>query len=107
MRLPNLSLHHLQTRILAAFVVVMLAVGATSLLLVHVNGSSAVRKSVTAEVVAGSRAFERLIELDALRLIEGARQLAADPAFRETRRRRTRHSGARCSRSMGGASARR
>ena len=84
MRLPSLSLHHLQTRILAAFVMVMFVVGVTSLLLVHVNGSIAVRKSVTAEVIAGSRAFERLIELDSLRLIEGTRQLAADPAFRET-----------------------
>jgi len=84
MRLPNFSLHHLQARILAAFVVVMVAVGVTSLVLIHVSGSSAAKKSVTAEVIAGSRAFERLVELDSLRLIEGTRQLAADPAFRET-----------------------
>ena len=36
------------------------------------------------EVVAGARAFERLLELDSQRLVEGARLLAADPAFRET-----------------------
>jgi diguanylate cyclase (GGDEF)-like protein len=83
-RLPNLSLQSVQTRILAAFVVVIVAVGVTSLLLVHVNGSIAIRKSVTAEVIAGARAFERLIELDAQRLAEGTRLLAADPAFRET-----------------------
>jgi diguanylate cyclase (GGDEF)-like protein len=35
-------------------------------------------------VVAGSRAFERLLELDSQRLVEGARLLAADPVFRET-----------------------
>ena len=84
MRLPNLSLHHLQTRILAGFVAVMAAVGIVSLLLVHVNGTIAVRKSVTDGVISGARAFERLIELDALRLVEGTRQLAADPSFRET-----------------------
>src|SRR4051812_29889078 len=84
MRLPNLSLHRVQTRMLAAVVLVMAAVAVGSLLLMHINGTVAVRKTVTAGVVAGSKAFERLIEVDAQRLIEGARQLAADPAFRET-----------------------
>ena len=34
--------------------------------------------------MAGARAFERLLELDSQRLIEGARLLTADPAFKET-----------------------
>ena len=84
MRLPDLSLYNLQTRLLAAFVLLMVAVGSTSLVLVHLNTTAAVRKTVGAEVVAGARAFERLLELDSQRLIEGARLLAADPAFRET-----------------------
>jgi diguanylate cyclase (GGDEF)-like protein len=84
LRLPDLSLHYIQARMLAAFVAVMVAVGVASLLLVHNNGTIATRKSVTEQVVAGSKAFERLIELDSLRLVEGTRLLAADPAFRET-----------------------
>ena len=84
MRLPDLSLHRIQTRIVAAVVIVMVAVAIASLLLVHVNGTVAVRKTVVASVGAGSKAFERLIEVDSQRLVEGARQLAADPAFRET-----------------------
>jgi hypothetical protein len=84
MRLPDLSLHNLQTRLLAAFVLLMIAVGSTSLIVVHVNTTTAVRKTVGAEVVAGARAFERLLELDSQRLVEGARLLTGDPAFRET-----------------------
>src|SRR4029453_15921957 len=84
MRLPKLSPHRLQTRILAAFVVVMAAVGVSSLLLVHVTSTSAVRKAVTDRVISGTRAFERVVELDWQRLMEGAPQLSADPAFRET-----------------------
>ena len=84
MRFPDLSLYNLQTRLLAAFVLLMIAVGSTSLVLVHVNTTAAVRKTVGDEVVAGARAFERLLELDSQRLIEGARLLTADPAFRET-----------------------
>ena len=84
MRLPDLSLYNLQTRLLAASVLLMIAVGSTSLVLVHLNTTAAVRNRVGTEVVAGARAFERLLELDSQRLVEGARLLAADPAFRET-----------------------
>jgi hypothetical protein len=73
MRLPDVSLYNLQTRLLAVVVLLMTLVGSTSLVLVHVNTTAAVRKTVGAEVVAGARAFERLLELDSLRLIEGAR----------------------------------
>jgi diguanylate cyclase (GGDEF)-like protein len=84
LRLPKLSLHHIRIRLLAAFVVVTVAIGVASLLLIHINGTIATRKGVTEQVVAGSRAFERLLELDSQRLVEGARLLAADPVFRET-----------------------
>jgi len=83
MRLPNLSLHHIQTRIVAAFVVVMVATGVASLALIHVNGTLTARKAATDQVAAGAKSFERLLELDSQRLVEGARLLAADPAFRD------------------------
>jgi diguanylate cyclase (GGDEF)-like protein len=95
MRLPNLSLsmrlpdlgfstRHIQFRILAAFVLLLVVVQGAGLLLIDFVGTASVRKALSAEVVAGSRAFERLLELDSQRLIEGARQFDADPAFRET-----------------------
>jgi diguanylate cyclase (GGDEF)-like protein len=83
MRLPQLSLHRFQTRLLLAFVLVMVAVGVTSLFLIHVTAVVAARKTVSAEVVAGARTFERLLELDSQRLIEGARLLSSDSAFKE------------------------
>jgi diguanylate cyclase (GGDEF)-like protein len=83
MRLPDLSLNRLQTRLLVPLVLLMLATGAANLALVHFNTTAAVRKSVVAEVVAGSRAFERLLETDSQRLVEGARQLTSDAAFRD------------------------
>ncbi len=61
----------------------MLAAGLANLALVHINTTAAVRKSVGAEVVAGSRAFERLLETDSQRLAEGARLLTGDTAFRD------------------------
>ena len=86
MHLPkmNLPTGHFQIRILAAFGLLMAAVSVAGLLLVDFVGTSSARKTVGTKVVAGSRAFERLLELDAQRLIEGARLLTADPAFRET-----------------------
>jgi len=84
MRLPNVSLYNLQARLLAVVVLLMVAVGVASLLFIHVNGTLAVRKTVTDGVVAGSKVFERLFEIDSQRLVEGTRLLAADAAFRET-----------------------
>ena len=84
LRLPTPSLHHIKTRILAAFVVVMVAVAVASLLLIHINGTLAAHKTTTDRVVAGAKAFERLLELDSQRLVEGTRLLAADPGLQET-----------------------
>ena len=85
MRLPklNLPLGQIQTRVLASFIVLFVAVQLAGLLLIHFSGTASVRQTASAEVVSGSKAFERLLELDSQRLIEGARLLSADPAFRE------------------------
>jgi diguanylate cyclase (GGDEF)-like protein len=84
MRLPDPFPHSIQSRILASSVLLFVAAQLAGLLLIDFVGTAAVRKSVSAEVVAGARAFERLLELDSQRLIEGAQLLTSDAAFRET-----------------------
>jgi hypothetical protein len=86
MRVPqfNLSTGRIQTRTLVAFVALLATVQLAGLLIVHLVGTASVRQAASVDVVAGSRAFERLLELDSQRLIEGARLLSADPAFLET-----------------------
>ena len=86
MKLPehNLSFGRIQTRILASFVALLVAVQVAGLASVHFMGTASVRETASAEVASGAKAFERLLELDAQRLIEGARLLSADTTFRET-----------------------
>ncbi len=81
--MPALSMRSVQVRILALFVLVIVALQVGVFVLINTLGAAAVRKNVGAEVVAGVRVFERLLELDTQRLIEGMRVLTADPAFRE------------------------
>ena len=52
-------------------------------MLVNTVGDSAARATVGVEVVAGARVFERLLEQDTQRLVQGARLMSADYAFRE------------------------
>ena len=80
----NLSFGRIQTRILVSFVALLVAVQVAGLAAVHFMGTASVRETASAEVASGSKAFERLLELDAQRLIEGARLLSADTTFRET-----------------------
>jgi diguanylate cyclase (GGDEF)-like protein len=81
--LPALSTRSVQTRIPALFVllIVVLQVGVFALL--NTLGAASVRTTIGAEVVAGARVFDRVLELDTQRTIEGMRVLTADPAFRE------------------------
>ncbi len=83
--LPSLSIpvRSLQCRIPALFVVLVAVVLAAAFVLLQTSGAAATRMAASADVVAGARAFERLMELDTQRLIEGTRLLAADAAFRE------------------------
>jgi diguanylate cyclase (GGDEF)-like protein len=73
----------LQARILALFLLLIVIVQAGSFVLVNTVGDSAARRTVGGEVVAGARVFDRLLEQDAQRLIQGARLMASDYAFRE------------------------
>ena len=79
-----MALGSLRSLILAAFVVLLVVVQLAGLAMIHFIGTASVRQAVTMDVVSGARAFERLLELDSQRLIEGARLLSADPAFLET-----------------------
>ena len=84
MRLPKFSVGQLQSRLLVSLVLLLVVVQVAGLLLINGVGTAAARKSVSNDVVAGARTFERLLELDSQRLIEGTRLLAADTAFRES-----------------------
>jgi diguanylate cyclase (GGDEF)-like protein len=74
----------LQARIIAPFVLLIVLVQVGGYLLINTVGVSAARKSVGAEVVAGTRVFDRFLEQDTDRLVQGTRLLTADYAFRET-----------------------
>ena len=81
MRLPKLLSFGLQGRILAATVMLVVGMGIAGFLVTDIGSMAAVRKAVSTDVLAGARVFERLLELDSQRLIEGARMLASDAAY--------------------------
>src|SRR6266496_6184483 len=76
-------LHSLQVRIFALFIALMVALEVGGFFLVNRIGAAAARKTVGEEVVAGARVFDRLLEQNAERLLQGARLLTADYALRE------------------------
>ncbi len=73
----------LQTRILALFLLLMLVVQTGGFVLVNTVGVAAARKSIGEELIAGTALFNRLLAQDRQRLVQGARLLSADYAFRE------------------------
>lgn len=75
--------HSLQARILALFMLLIVVVQVGGFLLINTVGRNAAGNTVGAEVVAGGRVFDRLIAQDAQRLVQGARLMSADYAFRE------------------------
>ena len=77
-----MRLRGLQSRILAMFLLVVVGVQVGAFVLVNTVGGAAARNSIGEELVAGARVFDRLLEEDTQRLVQGARVLAADPAFR-------------------------
>lgn len=81
--LPNVSARGLEARVLAVLVLLVAAVAVAAWLLVGAHGQATARAAAGADVVTGARAFERMLELDTQRVIEGARVLTVDPAFRE------------------------
>ena len=82
-RLRALPMRKLQTRILALFLLLIFVVQVGGFILINTVGGNSARSTVGAEVVAGARVFDRLLEQDAQRLVQGARLMAADYAFRE------------------------
>src|SRR5262245_58028400 len=83
MKLPRFRLARLQTRILLLFVLLMVGVQVGGFLLVNTVGMTAAHKTVGDEVLAGARVFEHLLQQDTQRLVQGARVLTLDYAFRE------------------------
>ena len=73
----------LQTRIIALFLLLMVLVQVGGFVLINTVGMAAARKTAGDELVAGARVFDRLLEQDTQRLVQGARLLSADYAFRE------------------------
>jgi hypothetical protein len=84
MAMPSIPMRSLQARILAPFVLLIILVQVGGYLLIDTVGVSAARKSVGAEVAVGVRVFDRFLEQDTQRLVQGAKLLTADYAFRET-----------------------
>jgi diguanylate cyclase (GGDEF)-like protein len=78
-----IQMRSLQSRILAAFLLLMIIVQAGSFFLINKVGGSAARKTVGEALVSGARVFDRLLEQDTRRTVQGARLMSADYAFRE------------------------
>ncbi|MEP7062018.1 MAG: EAL domain-containing protein [Betaproteobacteria bacterium] len=79
----NLLLRSLQARILALFLLLLVVVQVGGFILINNAGVAAAHKSVSAEVVAGARVFDRFLRQNTEHLVQGARLLTADYAFRE------------------------
>ena len=79
----RLARHSLQTRILALFLLLLLAVQLGGFVLINTVGVASARKTIGEELVAGAQLFNRLLDQDRQRLVQGARLLSADYAFRE------------------------
>ena len=73
----------LQARILALFLLLVVVVQIGGFVLINTAGVTAAHNSVSAEITAGAHVFERSLQQDTLRLVQGARLLTADYAFRE------------------------
>ncbi|MEP7276746.1 MAG: diguanylate cyclase, partial [Betaproteobacteria bacterium] len=78
-----MTFHRLQTRILGLFVLLVALVQLSGVLLIDTVGVSAARKTIGEELSRGARVFDRLREQDSARLVQSARLLSADYAFRE------------------------
>jgi diguanylate cyclase (GGDEF)-like protein len=77
------TIRRLQTRILALFALMTIVVQLGAIVLINTVGVGAARKTLGDELVRGARVFDRLKEQDTERLVQGARLLSADYAFRD------------------------
>ena len=79
-RMPRINL---QARILALFLALMAVMQVGGFVLVNTVGTTAARSTIGNELIAGEQVFVRSLQQEKVRLIQGARLLAADYAFRE------------------------
>jgi len=73
----------LQSQILALFLLLIVAVQVGGFILINTVGGTAARRTIGEELDAGARVFDRLLEQDTQRLVQGARLLSADYGFRD------------------------
>ena len=77
------ALRSLQSRIVALFVLLMLVVQGGGFVLINTAGVAGARKTVADELATGERVFLRVMDQSAQRLVQGARVLSSDFAFRQ------------------------
>jgi len=73
----------LQSHIIALFLVLMVGVQVGAFVLINTVGMAAARKSIGEDLVAGALVFNRLLDEDTHRLVQGARLMSSDYTFRE------------------------
>src|SRR5438876_265816 len=73
----------LQSHILALFLVLMIGVQVGGFVLINTVGMAAARKSIGEDLVAGALVFNRLLDEDTHRLVQGAHLMSSDYTFRE------------------------
>ncbi|HVN35899.1 MAG TPA: EAL domain-containing protein [Casimicrobiaceae bacterium] len=83
MPFASAMIRSLQARIFALFLLLVVVVQIGGFVLINSAGVAAARKSGSAEIDAGARVFDRFLNQDTERLIQGARLLTGDYAFRE------------------------
>jgi diguanylate cyclase (GGDEF)-like protein len=80
---PAMQIRSLQSHILALFLLLMVVVQVGGFALINTVGMTAARKSIGEDLVAGAIVFDRLLEQDTHRLVQGARLMSADYTFRK------------------------
>ncbi|HEV8552775.1 MAG TPA: EAL domain-containing protein [Casimicrobiaceae bacterium] len=80
---PAMQIRSLQSHILALFLLLMVVVQVGGFALINTVGMTAARKSIGEDLVAGALVFDRLLDQDTHRLVQGARLMSADYTFRE------------------------
>ena len=73
----------LQTRIVALFLTLIIVVQLGGFVLVNSVGVSTARQSIGEDLAAGARVFERVRDQDRVRLVQAAKLLSVDAAFRQ------------------------
>src|SRR5215469_14346271 len=73
----------LQSHILVLFLVLMVVVQVGGFALINTVGMAAARKSIGEDLVSGALVFDRLLDQETHRLVQGAHLMSSDYTFRE------------------------